>query len=124
MKNLKFQLQTYMITSFQIFTLGPLNNPRLKKTFKNKISPHYLSIKFHKIQEYYPNHNYIFTDGAKDNDKTECAVVFYKTIARKCISKDTSIFSGETCTRDLAPFHRATLKELLSSQTHFRFDYS
>lgn len=70
------------------------------------------------MREYYPDHKYIFT-----MTKQNVQLFSIKQLLGNAF-QDTSIFSGETCTIDLAPFHRATLKESLSSQTHSSFNYS
>ena len=58
--------------------------------------------KFHTILLYHPDHQYIFTDGAKDSNKTACAAVLNKTILKKALLMKTSIFNAEVCTIDFA----------------------
>ena len=48
--------------------------------------------KFHTILLYHLDHQYIFTDGSKDNNKIACAAVINKTILKKGLPKESSIF--------------------------------
>ena len=43
-----------------------------------------------------------FTDSFKDNNKTECAVVLNKTILKKALLMESSIFTAEARAKDLA----------------------
>ena len=58
--------------------------------------------KFHTILLYHPEHQNIFTDGSKDNNKTTCAAVLNKTIHKKALPMKSSIFTAEVCAIDLA----------------------
>ena len=58
--------------------------------------------KFHAILLYYPDHQYIFTDGSKDNNKTACAAILNKTIHKKALPMKSTIFTAEVCAIDLA----------------------
>ena len=57
--------------------------------------------KFHTILLHHPDHQYIFTDGSKDSNKTACAVVLNKTVLKKGLPKESSIFTAEICAIDL-----------------------
>ena len=75
---------------------------QLNKLLKTKIHPStYLEI-FHTILLHHPDHQYIFTDGSKDSNKTACATVLNKTIHKKSLLMKSSIFTAEVCSIDLA----------------------
>ena len=50
---------------------------------------------------HHPDHQYIFTDGSKDNNKTVCAAVLHETIYKKALPMKSSIFNAEVCAIDL-----------------------
>ena len=57
--------------------------------------------KFHPILLHHPDHQYIFTDGSKDSNKTARTVVLNKTIHKKALPMKISIFTAEVCGIDL-----------------------
>ena len=69
---------------------------KLSELPKTKIHPSTCQDKFHHT------HLYIFTDGSKDNDKTECTAILNKKIVKKTLPKESYIFSAEACAIDLA----------------------
>ena len=58
--------------------------------------------KFHNIFQLYPDHLHVFTDNSRDNDKTACTAVLNKTIIKKPLLTESSIFTAETYVIDLA----------------------
>ena len=56
--------------------------------------------KLHNILKYHPNDLKIFRDGSKNNNKTVYTAILNKTIMRKSLPKQSSIFTAEAC--DLA----------------------
>ena len=75
---------------------------QLSELPKTKTHPSTYIEKFHTILLHHPDHQYIFTDGSKDNNKTACAAVLNKTILKKGLPKESSIFTAEICAIDLA----------------------
>ena len=55
----------------------------LNKPPKNKTHPLTYQVKLNNIQEIYPNHQHIFTDGSKSNYGTECGAVLHKEGLKK-----------------------------------------
>ena len=89
-KSILSQIPPWIIKNPQVIL--QLNKPPKTKTHPNT----YLE-KFHIILLHHPDHQYIFTDGSKDSNKTACASVLNKTIPMK-----SSILIAEVCTIDLA----------------------
>ena len=58
--------------------------------------------KFHYILQHHPYYLYVFTDGFKDNDKTASAAILNKTIIKKTLPMESSTFTAEARTIDLA----------------------
>ena len=104
-KNLPFLLQMYIKPSYHKYRLGSLKQPQvirqLNKLHKTKTHPSTYLEKFHTILLHHPDHQYIFTDGSKDNNKTSAAV-FNKTIHKKALPMKSSIFTAEAYATDLA----------------------
>ena len=75
---------------------------QLNKLYKTKTHPSTYLEKFHTILLHHPDHQYIFMDGSKDNNKTACAAVFNKAIHKKALPMKSSIFPAEVCAIDLA----------------------
>ena len=75
---------------------------QLNKLPKTKTHPSTYLKKFHTVLLHHPDHQYIFTDGSKDSNKTACAAVLNKTIHKKVLSIKSSIFTAEVCAIDLA----------------------
>ena len=69
---------------------------------KNKTHPLTYQEKLNNIQERYPNHLQIFTDGSKSNNETRCGAVLHKKTFKKRLPKEASIFSAEICAVNLA----------------------
>ena len=75
---------------------------QLNKLHKTKTHPSTYLEKFHPILLHHPDHQYIFTDGSKNDNKTACATVLNKTIHKKALPMKSSIFTAEVCAIDLA----------------------
>ena len=73
----------------------------LNEISKTKTHPCTNQEKFHNILQHHPDHLYVFTDGSKDNNKTACAVVLNKTIPKKALPMESSIFTAEAHAIDL-----------------------
>ena len=44
---------------------------------KSESNPHLLKQNFHEVQSYYSDHEHIYTDGSKDEEKVGCAAAKY-----------------------------------------------
>ena len=87
---------------------------QLNKLRKTKTHPSSYLEKFHSILLHHPDHQYIFTNGSKDNNKTACAAVLNKTIHKKALPMKSSIFTAEVCVIDLA-------RNIISWDKHNKF---
>ena len=74
---------------------------QLNKLPKTKTHPSTYLEKFHTILFHHLDHQYIFTDGSKDSNKTACAAILKKTIHKKVLPMKNSIFTAEVCAIDL-----------------------
>ena len=69
---------------------------------KTRTHPSTYQEKFNNILQHHPNHLYVFMDGSKYNNKAACAAVLNKTILRKALPMESSIFTAEARAIDLA----------------------
>ena len=69
-----------------------MNIPKLKPTRE----------KFYNILQHHPDHLYVFTDGSKDNGRAVYAAVLNKTVLKKALPRESSIFTAEARAIDLA----------------------
>ena len=64
-----------------------IKNPKvileLNELSKTQTHPSTYQEKFHNILQHLPDHQDVFTDGSKDNNKTMCAAILNKTIIKK-----------------------------------------
>ena len=74
----------------------------LNKLTENKTHLLFYQDKLYNIQEKYPHHLHIYTDGPKDSSWTGCGAVFNKKIMKKCLPKEALIFTAEICVINLA----------------------
>ena len=79
-----------------------IKKPEVIYELKTKTHPSTYQEKFHNILQHHPNHLYIFMDDSKDNDKMACAAVLDKTIIKKAVPMESSIFTAEARAIDLA----------------------
>ena len=75
---------------------------QLNKLHKTKTHPSTYLENFHTIFLHHPDHQCIFTDDSKDNNKTACATVLNKTIHKKVFPMKSSIFTAEVFAIGLA----------------------
>ena len=75
---------------------------KLNELSKIKTQPSTYQEKFHNILQHHRDLLYVFTDGSKDNNKTACAAVLNKTILKKVLPTESSIFTTEARAIDLA----------------------
>ena len=86
----------------------------LKELPKTKPHPITCQEKFHNILQHHPDQLYVIMGGSKDNDKTACAAVLNKTIIKKALPMESSIFIVEARAIDLA-------LDIISKSKHKKF---
>ena len=74
----------------------------LNEYSKTKIHPSTYQEKFYNILQHHPDHLDVFTHGSKDNGRVACVSVFNKTVLKKALPRESSIFTTETHAIDLA----------------------
>ena len=74
----------------------------LNELSKTKTHPSTYQEKFHNILQHRPDNLSVFTDGSKDNNKTACAAILNKTILKKALPMESSIFTAVARAIDLA----------------------
>ena len=99
-KNLKFLLQMYIKASYHKYHFKSFSNPPIKQTPQNKNTN--------------SDHQYIFTEGSKDSNKTAYAAVLNKTTHKKALPMKSSIFTAEVCAIDL-------VLNIISGNKHIKF---
>ena len=83
--------------------ITPKTDLSLCKRNKKATHPITFQEKFQKIKEKYPNYIHIFTDGYKQNNATTSAAIINRKIQiKKHLPRETSIFSAEVYTINLA----------------------
>ena len=91
----------YIKAPYHKYHLGSLKKPlvilQLNKLHKTKTHPSTYLEKFHTILLHHSDHQYIFADGSKDNNKTAYATVLNKTIHKKALPMKSFIFTAEVC---------------------------
>ena len=75
---------------------------KLNEHSKTKTHPSTYQEKFYNILQHHSDHLYVFMDGSKDNNKTACVAVLNKTILKKALPIESSIFTAEARAIDLA----------------------
>ena len=74
----------------------------LNEHSKTKTHPSTYQEKFYNILQHHPDPLYVFTDGSKDNGRAAYAAVLNKTVLKKALSRESSIFTAEAHAVDLA----------------------
>ena len=77
-------------------------NLELTKLPKTKTHPITYQEKLIKIQNKFPDHYHINTDGLKQGKKVVCAAISQKKESLKCLPNEASIYSADTTAIDLA----------------------
>ena len=75
---------------------------KLNKHSKTKTHTSTYQEKFYNILQHQPDHLYVFTDGSKENGRAACAAVLSKTVLKKALPRESSIFTAEAYAIDLA----------------------
>ena len=77
-KNQQFLLQMYIKAYYCKYHLGSLkkhNNPPIRQTLQDENTSRTYLAKLQTILLHHPGHQYIFTNGSKDSNKTSCTTV-------------------------------------------------
>ena len=77
-------------------------NLSLHSEKKSESNPHLLKQNFYELQPYYSDHEHIYTDGSKDEEKVGCAAAKYDDCKTMRIPDGSSIFTAEAKAVDLA----------------------
>ena len=84
----------------------PIKTPKviLELNEHSKIKTHPITYqeKFYNILHHHPDHLYVFTDGFEDNSMATCAAVLNKTVLKKAFPGESSTFTTEARSIDLA----------------------
>ena len=80
----------------------PTNNKaRLNQTFQNQNTHDHLPREPLNIQNNFPDHHHIYTDGSKQGMKVGCAAVFQNQELLKSLANESSNYSTEAIAIDL-----------------------
>ena len=88
---------------FQGWTIRTLNINLIPH--RNKTHPQIFQEELEKVKERYPKHSHIFMDGSKLEKITRCPTVHKRKIFKKHVPNNTSIFSAEAYTINIALDH-------------------
>ena len=80
----------------------PTINLSLHSEKKSESNPHLLKQNFYELESYYSDHEHIYTDGSKDEEKVGCAAAKYDDCKTMCIPDGSSVFTAEAKAIDLA----------------------
>ena len=69
----------------------------LNKLPKNKAHLLTYQKKLNNIQERYPNHLHIFTDGSESDNGAGCGAVLHNKTLKERLPKEAAIFSAKIC---------------------------
>ena len=69
---------------------------------KSESNRHLLKQNFYELQSYYSDHEHIYTDGSKDEEKVGCAAAKYDYCKTMRIPDGSSVFTAEAKAIDLA----------------------
>ena len=97
---------------------GSLKLPKWFSNWMNisklKTHPSTYQEKFHNILQHHPDHLFVFMDGSKDNGRAACAAVLNKTVLKKPLPRESSIFTAEANAIDL-------VLNIISKSKHKKF---
>ena len=69
---------------------------------KTESNPYLLKQNFRELQSYYSDHEHIYTDGSKNEEKVGCAAAKYDDCKKMCILDGSSVFTAKAKAIDLA----------------------
>jgi ribonuclease HI len=90
------QIQTYRLPDVPIWDMKvPTVLYDLRMAKKSEVSPTDFQSRFHGIQDRYSDHQFIYTDGSKDDNKVGCAAVCGARFLRERLPDTASIYTAE-----------------------------
>ena len=99
----KEQIETHSVPEIPSWCIRkPTIDLSLHSEKKSESNPHLLKQKFHDLQSYYSDHEHIYTDGSKDEEKVGCAAAKYDDCKKMRIPDGSSVFTAEAKAIDLA----------------------
>ena len=100
----KEQIETHSVSEIPSWCIRkPTIDLSLHSEKKSESNPHLLKQNFHDLQSYYSDHEHIYTDGSKDEEKVGCAAAKYDDCKKKMrIPDGSSVFTAEAKAIDLA----------------------
>ena len=99
----KEQIETHSVSEIPSWCIRkPRIDLSLHSEKKSESNPHLLKQNFHDLQSYYSDHEHIYTDKSKDEEKVGCAAAKYDDCKKMRIPDGSSVFTAETKAIDLA----------------------
>ena len=99
----KEQIETHSVSEIPSWCIRkPIIDLSLHSEKKSESNPHLLKQNFHELQSYYSDHEHIYTDGSKNEEKVGCAAAKYNDCKRMRIPDGSSVFTAEAKAIDLA----------------------
>ena len=99
----KEQIETHSVPEIPSWCIRkPTIDLSLHSEKKSESNPHLLKQNFHELQSYYSDHEHIYTDGSKDEEKVGCAAAKYDDCTKMRIPDGSSVFTAEAKAIDLA----------------------
>ena len=99
----KEQIETHSVSEIPSWCIRkPTIDLSLLSEKKSESNPHLLKQNFHDLQSYYSDHEHIYTDGSKDEEKVGCAAAKYDDCKKMRIPDGSSVFTAEAKAIDLA----------------------
>ena len=99
----KEQIETHSVSEIPSWCIRkPTIDLSLHSEKKSESNPHLLKQNFHELQSYYSDHEHIYTDGSKDEEKVGCAAAKYDDCTKMRIPDGSSVFTAEAKAIDLA----------------------
>ena len=99
----KEQIETHSVSEIPSWCIRkPTIDLSLHSEKKSESNPHLLKQNFHELQSYYSDHEHIYTDGSKDEEKVGCAAAKYDDCKKMRIPDGSSVFTAEAKAFDLA----------------------
>ena len=99
----KEQIETHSVSEIPSWCIRkPTIDLSLHSEKKSESNPHLLKQNFHDLQSYYSDHEHIYTDGSKDEEKVGCAAAKYDDCKKMRIPDGSSVFTAEAKAIDLA----------------------
>ena len=97
------KIETHSVSEIPSWCIRkPTINLSLLSEKKSESNPHLLKQNFYELQSCYSDHEHIYTDGSKDEEKVGCAAAKYNDCKTMRIPDGSSVFTAEAKAIDLA----------------------